>query len=140
MLVDDDRRFPGQAIARRDHCLGERQDLAPVERLGGAGGHEGRQVDVGIPSRHNIADDAVQRAFAQCIAIDTAADEPERFDRIGVRDRDGRSLLQPEPAPGRFRERRLVRGDEVADDLVERRDDFTIAGLQPHAIVRDEPF
>lgn len=57
MLVEPNIRTPRQLITSINHGLGEGEDLVMVERTRGARCNEGREVDIGIFSIHDIGDD-----------------------------------------------------------------------------------
>ena len=63
-----------EPFARLHHRVGQREHFLVIERPGGAGGEKGRQMDVGILAVHDVADDGVERRFAEIVAVDAAAD------------------------------------------------------------------
>ncbi len=53
-------------------------------------------------------------------------------------DRDGVSVVQLEPAPGRFGQGGLVMSDQIVRDLIQCGDDMAFSGSQQKPIVRDK--
>lgn len=139
MLVDDHRPGPAQSVADLHHRPGQRDHLAKVGGLGGEGGDEGGELDIGITFARNVPDDRADPSCVEPVAVQLGAHRAHRFERLRMADGGGRSVGNPEPSPDHFGQSDLVRSDDVVADLVEGGDRRPAVGDQLDHGARGEP-
>jgi hypothetical protein len=103
MLVDDGCHIPADMIADIDHGSRKRHHFVAVERSGGAGGHERREMNVGIAMADDIADDFAQVGFGEALSVHLRAYPAERTQGPRMRRDDRIAFLRPKRMPRRFR-------------------------------------
>ena len=123
MFVGDRRAPPGDALARVDHRPRQIDGFLKVHTSAGAGAQEGRDVQVGVTTRRDVADDRVERLRVEPVAMDLRAHRAQRIERRGVRHADAIARRGAQGLPCTDRHAGLAGSQQVGVHDVERRDD-----------------
>ena len=138
MLVHHQRRGPGQALADLDHGPGQVHGLGLVQRQGGRGGEEGRQLHVGVAATDHVEDDGGEVAGFEPSPMHAAAHAGQRFQYRWMPHLHAVAVADAQRRPGRFGQHHQVTSEQVAIGLVEQGLHLAVTGHDQHLRARGQ--